>query len=88
MNIKEIIEAWKIAHNPTEVQEKLAELRGNICNECPSKKTTLGVTYCDDCGCVISKKIFTNSFNPCPLSKWEVVDKPFFPKNKDFKTLI
>jgi len=88
MKILEIIEAWKIAHDPTEEQLELARLRGEVCSKCPSKKTTLNITYCDECGCVISKKIFTNVFNPCPLRKWDKIDAPFFPKNKENKTLI
>ena len=37
-NFKEIIEAWIIAGNPTDAQRELAEARGKICDECPSKK--------------------------------------------------
>ena len=85
MNIKEIIEAWAIANNPTPPQKKLANLRGEVCEVCPSKKKKLTVTICKECGCPVSKKVFTNSFNPCPLKKWEEVDKPFF---KSERTLI
>jgi hypothetical protein len=38
MDVIEIINAWKIANNPTPKQEKLAELRGKICDGCPSKQ--------------------------------------------------
>ena len=39
MDIRKIIEAWIIAYNPNEDQKKLAALRGDICEGCPSKKT-------------------------------------------------
>ena len=87
MDIGKIIEAWIIAHNPNEEQKKLAELRGSICEVCPSKKTIL-FTYCDECGCVIDKKVFTNEYDPCPLHKWHDIDKPFFPERKSKKTLL
>ena len=41
MNFKEIIEAWIIAGNPTYAQKELAEKRGTICDDCPSKIFTL-----------------------------------------------
>jgi hypothetical protein len=85
MNIKEIIEAWSIANNPTPSQKTLAELRGEVCENCPAKKTKLKIAICKECGCPISKKVFTNNYNPCPLKKWEEIDKPYF---KSKPTLI
>jgi len=87
MDIRKIIEAWIIAYNPNEDQKKLAALRGDICEGCPSKKTEF-FTYCDECGCVIDKKIFTNEYDPCPLHKWSEVDKPYFSDRKTKKTLL
>jgi hypothetical protein len=88
MKIKQIIDAWIISNNPTDKQLELAKLRGDICEQCPAKKTKLKITYCAECGCVISKKIFTDDYNPCPLSKWSEIDKPYFRKIKDIKTLL
>ena len=82
MNVKEIIEAWSISYNPTPEQKVLANLRGDICDECPSKKMKLRIPHCKECGCPISKKIFTNSYNPCPLLKWGEIDKPNFKYKK------
>jgi hypothetical protein len=92
MNFKQIIEAWIIAGNPTHIQKELAEARGKICDECPSKliiteKLKIG-TICSECGCPIGKKVFTNDINPCPLGKWEDIDDKFFPKRKENKSLI
>jgi len=92
LNFKQIIEAWIIAGHPTPGQKELAEKRGKICDECPSKqvlteKIKIG-TYCGECGCPIGKKIFTNEFNPCPLEKWKEVDRPYFPESKSTKTLF
>jgi hypothetical protein len=92
-NFKQIIEAWIIAGNPTDAQRELAELRGKICDKCPSKKVVtkklqLG-TICNECGCPIAKKIFTNEYNPCPLFKWAEIDRLYFPeKTKKSKTLF
>ena len=85
MNIKRIIEAWLIAHNPDTNQKELAEARGEICDRCPSKTMKFGIIVCKECGCPIAKKIFTSTFNPCPLGKWGDIDKPFM---KSKKTLI
>jgi hypothetical protein len=51
-----------------------------------SKKIGLA-TICEECGCPISKKIFTPKFNACPLKKWEEVDTPYL-KQKKSATLI
>ena len=69
--------------------------RLNIFEECPSleqrfkqiKKLT--ISFCGECGCPISKKIFSNKFNPCPLGKWKDVDEshPDFFKIRKNKML-
>ena len=79
MDFLEIIDAWKIANNPTPQQENLAKLRFDVCDGCPSKKVLTKkfsiATVCGECGCPISKKIFSPKFNACPLKKWEEIDK-------------
>jgi hypothetical protein len=91
MDVIEIINAWKIANNPTPKQEELAELRFKICDTCPSKKVITKklklATICGECGCPISKKIFTPKFNPCPLKKWGEIDIQYIPK-KNTSSLI
>jgi hypothetical protein len=86
MNVIEIINAWKIANNPTPKQEELAKLRFKICDTCPSKKVItkkIGLaTVCDKCGCPISKKIFSPKFNSCPLEKWAEVDNRYISEKK------
>jgi hypothetical protein len=64
MNVKQIIEAWIISFNPTSQQRELAEIRGKVCDECPSKIMVINMATCKECGCPIGKKIFTNDFNP------------------------
>ena len=86
-----IIEAWRIAKNPSDRQMNLAKLRASICDGCDSKKTItelveIGIV-CSECGCPISKKVFANVQNPCPLKKWEDIDKPFF-ETKANNTLV
>jgi hypothetical protein len=83
MNFKEIIKAWTISFNPTELQKNLAEERGKICDECSSKLLIAGIMpLCKECGCPIGKKIFTDSYNPCSLKKWEKVDIEYFSESK------
>lgn len=89
--VKEIAESWIIANNPTESQLKLAEERLKICNECDKKVTaTLGHFKCSECGCPISKKIFSPKYDACPLHKWlDVEDSDAFGNTrKQQNTLI
>jgi len=81
MNIKKILEAWVISFNPTPKQQEQAELRCEICENCPSNKTII-IPICTECGCPIAKKAFTNDFNPCPLLKWGEIDEPYMKKSK------
>jgi hypothetical protein len=90
---KEIADAWIIAHNPSKEQKILAENRFIICDMCPSKKTLSDIikisTICNECGCPISKKIFTPEFNACPLKKWKEVDDKFhLATQKKAKTVL
>lgn len=91
-----IISAWKIARNPTRTQLALAEKRSKICETCPSKKTItkklgdIGI-ICGECGCPLSKKIFSPKNKECPLNKWDDVEAEYFPKlhvEKTKKTLF
>ena len=86
MDVIEIINAWKIANNPTPKQEELAELRGKICDGCPAKKVITKklklATICGECGCPIAKKIFTPKFNACPLKKWGEIDNQYISEKK------
>lgn len=90
---KEIINAWVIANNPSEEQKVLAENRLKICDTCPfkkivSEKISVG-TICGECGCPLSKKVFSTEFNACPKKKWEEVDKIYWPPTqKKVKTLL
>lgn len=93
VNIKEIIDAWVISFNPNEHQINKSIDRGKICDVCPSKKIITKsfklATVCGECGCPISKKIFSAEFNPCPLKKWEEVDKKYIgaPMTHNPKTI-
>lgn len=91
MDIRKIIEAWTISHNPTERQVELAQKRSEICKECPSMKQVFSkewTSYCGECGCPISKKIFTNNYDECPIGKWGDIDKNYFGGIKETKTLL
>lgn len=81
LDIKEISEAWWNSYFATESKKNVAKDRLKICQECPSMTTVLqkmgkklSVTICSECGCPISKKIFSPKYNACPLGKWKNVD--------------
>lgn len=92
LDFKKIYKSWIIAHNPSDKQLIIAESRNNICNNCPSRKTItdklkIGVV-CGECGCPISKKIFTPTFNDCPLGKWKDVDEKNGLIDKKIKSIV
>ena len=86
MNASEIVKAWITSFNHNEEEEKMATNRKSICKECPSNKQILKkrgwTSVCKECGCPISKKVYTKSYNPCPLGKWADVDNLFFEDKK------
>lgn len=92
MNLNEIVNAWITSINPSEDEKKRSIERLEICEGCTFKKEILKnkkwSTICSSCGCVISKKIFSQEFNPCPLKKWEEVDKKYTTFYKTQKTIF
>jgi hypothetical protein len=93
LNFKKIYKAWITSYFPNETQKLLAEKRNEICEACPSRKVLidklkLGVV-CGECGCPLTKKIFSNDFNDCPLKKWKEVDTIYqIFKSKSNKSLV
>ena len=71
--IEEIFKAWQISYNPTSLQGELAIKRMEICDTCDSKKTN-PVIHCGECGCLLSKKIYTPVIGGCPRGKWVAVE--------------
>lgn len=86
--LQEIFTAYYRKFNPTPQEEALAADRYKICKECPrfssyfGKKHSSLIQKCDECGCVISAKIFSPIENACPLLKWKDVDEKYFKKTK------
>ncbi len=81
IDVKEITNAWFDSYFSKDNKKLLAKERLEICKMCPSMKDTfqlfgtkLKITICNECGCPIDKKIFSQKFNACPLKKWESVD--------------
>ena len=74
--ISEIFQAWVAAANPSPSQTLIAEYRSSVCDTCDKKTyvSTINSFICGECGCPLSKKIFSGYFNDCPLGKWESVD--------------
>lgn len=80
LDVKTIVNAWVTSFNPSDDERKLAEDRYSICKECPKIKfkKIIQSEVCTECGCPISKKIFTLvDDNTCPLGKWNEVDEEF-----------
>ena len=77
--IEEIFKAWQISYNPTSLQGELAIKRMEICDTCDSKKIN-PVIHCGECGCLLSKKIYTPVIGGCPRGKWVAVEMDFESK--------
>ena len=75
LKVVEIAKAWIAAANPTSEQQQIAEYRASVCDACPKKahNPTIDLYYCSECGCPLSKKIFSPKpgREACPLAKWE-----------------
>ena len=78
INFKEIFVAWKTLANPTDLQEKVAKDRLDVCIKCPFKKEIFEKkewsAICGRCGCPLKAKIFSQEINPCPMGYWVAVD--------------
>jgi hypothetical protein len=90
--IIDIADAWIVAKNPNESQKSLAEGRWNVCVQCSEfreKRPVTGEPFCNDCGCPLNKKIFSKTYNECPLKKWKDVDDILWPlTQKQNKSLL
>jgi hypothetical protein len=74
--IEEIFKAWKISYNPNELESGLAIKRMEICDKCDSKKDSPYI-HCGECGCILSKKIYSPAIGACPRGKWIPVEMEF-----------
>ena len=87
----EIFKSYVIANSPTQDQFELAENRFKICEGCEHRGSYFGteanrnIEKCNQCGCPLSKKVFSPVFNACPLNKWKDVDSEsnIFPNTKN-----
>ena len=84
VNILDIINSWITSFNPTKEQVERAEYRAAVCDACPYKEELnssilasltendkiLNKFKCGRCGCVLSKKIFSQFKEGCPENKW------------------
>ena len=76
-DLREIAQSWLIAANPSSLQKEIAQKRYSICLSCEHYRETRVITgdeHCDDCGCPLSKKIFSPKFNACQQQKWLDID--------------
>jgi hypothetical protein len=94
MDINDIFSSWVSRIKPKERLKLQAENRFEICKSCDNyrellKKRTWSA-YCSRCSCPLETKVFSEKINPCPLNKWDSIDKlnGFETKIKDKNTLI
>ena len=65
LNFEEITKAWIDSVFANDEQKDIAKKRNEICQSCPSLKVKfqkikkISIQYCGECGCPISKKIFS-----------------------------
>lgn len=70
--IKEIVQAYAAAINPTEEQKRIAEERLKICVTCENWEEE-PISRCKLCGCLTKGKVFSpNGPEACPAKKWTV----------------
>jgi hypothetical protein len=87
--ITEIFQSWVIAANPSKEEEILAAKRHSICLDCKFiTDSVMFNTICGQCGCPISKKIFSPQKGACPIGKWNIVDGVDEIKNMKTKKSI
>lgn len=79
-DLKEIAKAWLIAATPSLLQKEIAQKRYNTCLQCVHYNPSRAVThdeYCTDCGCPLSKKIFSPKYNACDQGYWQPTDDQY-----------
>lgn len=89
--IKEIASSWIISIKPTDNQKILAQKRYDVCLSCEfygEKREITKDEYCKQCGCPISKKIFSPLYNECPEKKWEHVDSIYWKSTQKNKKSV
>lgn len=71
--IKEILQSYANAINPTEEQKEIAEKRLEVCTKCENWVQNPVMDYCGLCGCLTSAKVFSPvGAEACPAKKWLV----------------
>lgn len=70
--IKEIVQSYAIALNPTEEQKYIATIRLKTCMDCEFWSST-PFDRCTICGCATKGKVFTpKGSEACPKGKWTI----------------
>lgn len=70
--IREIIQSYATAINPTKEQKLIAEQRLKVCITCEHWEEN-PISRCKLCGCLTKGKVFSpNGPDACPEKKWPV----------------
>lgn len=83
--LTDIFKSWISSLNPTKEQIEIAEHRASVCDGCQYKEELnnslllklsendklLNKFKCGKCGCILSKKIFSQFKESCPENKWQ-----------------
>jgi hypothetical protein len=92
MTIDEHLAEW---YENRVIPEKWKEIGLNrllICNDCPKIINEVvddkNTSTCSECGCSISKRIFSPQFNSCPLLKFKESDLIHYPTRQKVKTTL
>lgn len=76
LKVVEILDAFLASLHPTKLEKERAEARLEICKACENYSDSVP-RVCKNCGCFISKKIYSRADSPCPENRWSEPDKNY-----------
>jgi ribosomal protein L37E len=75
LKLVEIAKSWIAAADPTPEQQKIADYRISVCEECPQKsfQKHINIFICGNCGCPLEKKVYSPlpGEEACPEARWK-----------------
>lgn len=70
--VSDLFQSWVTSFKPSPEKKSLAEYRASVCDGCSLRREHAIFKYptCGDCGCPLSKKIFSPVPKSCPENLW------------------